>query len=77
MEEILPFGKLSSRKENELTCGAKITGWIYSTVISVLGAVFIGFWTCHNEIRVYTSAFLIGYCYYTIVFRYVDLRCKN
>jgi hypothetical protein len=42
MKEILPFGKLSSRKENEKRCGVKVRVSVGSTVISVFDTTVVG-----------------------------------
>jgi hypothetical protein len=42
MKEILPFGKLSSRKDNEKKCGVKVEVSVCAKVISVLDAIVVG-----------------------------------
>jgi hypothetical protein len=42
MKEILPFGKLSSREDNETKCGVTVIVSVCAKVISVLDAIIVG-----------------------------------
>ena len=42
MKDILPFGKHSSRKDNERKCGATVKVSLCAKVVSVLDAIVVG-----------------------------------